>query len=63
MNREFIAALDELQNEKGIDKSILLDAIENGRTPKIDGREGRRSVEVICAVYEAARKGATVKLG
>lgn len=29
MNREFIAALDELQNEKGIDKSILLDAIEN----------------------------------
>ena len=41
----------------------VLDAIENGRTPKIDGREGRRSVEVICAVYEAARKGATVKLG
>ena len=41
----------------------VLDAIENGRAPKIDGREGRRSVEVICAVYEAARKGATVKLG
>lgn len=29
MNAEFIAALDELEQEKGIDKQILLDTIEN----------------------------------
>ncbi len=29
MNSEFIAALDELENEKGIDKQVLLDTIEN----------------------------------
>ncbi len=29
MNSEFIAALDELENEKGIDKQILLDTIES----------------------------------
>ncbi|MCF0233566.1 MAG: Gfo/Idh/MocA family oxidoreductase [Thermoguttaceae bacterium] len=41
----------------------VLDAIENGRKPLIDGYEGRKSVEVICAVYESARKGGVVKLG
>ena len=40
----------------------VLDAIENGRKPSIDGYEGRKSVEVICAVYESAKKGAVVKL-
>ena len=41
----------------------VLDAIENGRQPLIDGYEGRKSVEVICAVYESARTGKVVKLG
>ena len=41
----------------------VLDAIENGRRPLIDGYEGRKSVEVICAVYESARTGKVVKLG
>lgn len=41
----------------------VLDAIENGRKPAIDGYEGRKSVEVICAVYESARRGGVVKLG
>ena len=40
----------------------VLAAIEEGRKPAIDGYEGRKSVEVICAVYESARKGAVVKL-
>lgn len=40
----------------------VLDAIENGRKPLIDGYEGRKSVEVICAVYKAAQTGAAVKL-
>ncbi len=41
----------------------VLTAIEEGRKPAIDGYEGRKSVEVICAVYESARTGKVVKLG
>ena len=40
----------------------VLAAIEEGRKPLIDGYEGRKSVEVICAVYESVRTGAVVKL-
>jgi UDP-N-acetyl-2-amino-2-deoxyglucuronate dehydrogenase len=35
-------------------------AIREGRRPLIDGREGRRSVEVVEAIYRAARSGGTV---
>ncbi len=37
-------------------------AINEDDKPLIDGHEGRRSVEVICAIYESARTGKTVKL-
>lgn len=40
----------------------VMDAIATGRRPAIDGREGRRSVQVICAVYESARTGQIVSL-
>jgi UDP-N-acetyl-2-amino-2-deoxyglucuronate dehydrogenase len=32
----------------------LLEAIRDGRSPRCDGREGRRSVAVVRAIYEAA---------
>ncbi len=37
-------------------------AIKAGRIPAIDGYEGRRSVEVILAIYKAAETGKVVKL-
>ncbi|MFO7906872.1 MAG: Gfo/Idh/MocA family protein [Planctomycetota bacterium] len=40
----------------------VLNAINNNTRPLIDGREGRRSVEIILAVYKAAETGQTVKL-
>ena len=40
----------------------VIDAIHSGRKPLIDGHEGRKSVEIILAIYEAAEKGTTVKL-
>ncbi len=40
----------------------VVDAIRLGRKPLIDGREGRRSVEVILAVYRSAETGEIVKL-
>lgn len=39
-----------------------LRAIKAGRAPLIDGHEGRRSVEIILAIYKAAETGRTVKL-
>ncbi|QEG01621.1 Putative 4,5-dihydroxyphthalate dehydrogenase [Stieleria maiorica] len=38
-------------------------AINEGRPTTINGHEGRRSVEVICAIYESAKTGKIVKLG
>lgn len=40
----------------------VIAAIESGTKPLIDGYEGRKAVEVICAVYESARTGKVVKL-
>src|SRR6476661_4610412 len=37
--------------------SDFIDAIRTNRTPKVDGREGRKAVAAICAIYEAARTG------
>jgi len=37
-------------------------AIKKGTTPAIDGREGRRSVEIILGIYKAAETGRAVTL-
>lgn len=37
-------------------------AIRENRPPKVDGREGKRAVELICAVYESNRTGRVVTL-
>jgi predicted dehydrogenase len=39
-----------------------LKAIKTGGKPLIDGPEGRRSVEIILAIYKAAETGRAVKL-
>ena len=41
----------------------VMEAIETGRAPAIDGYEGRRSVEIITSVYESAKTGQIIKLG
>ena len=40
----------------------FVEAIAEGRAPQVDGREGRRSVEVILALYRAATTGTSVRL-
>ncbi|MCX7427178.1 MAG: Gfo/Idh/MocA family oxidoreductase [Planctomycetia bacterium] len=40
----------------------VLAAMKKGTKPRIDGPEGRRSVEIILAVYKAAETGRAVKL-
>ena len=40
----------------------FVDAIRTNRAPKVDGREGKRAVDLICAVYESNRTGRVVEL-
>ena len=40
----------------------VLKAIETGTSPQIDGPEGRRSVEIILAIYKSAESGRSVTL-
>lgn len=40
----------------------LLLSIESGNTPFIDGREGRKAVEIVLAIYESARTGLPVHI-
>jgi len=40
----------------------FLAALDAGRSPECDGREGRKAVEIILAIYKSQRTGRTVKL-
>ena len=40
----------------------VLRAIKTGKAPLIDGYEGRRSVEIILAIYASAQRGRPVDL-
>lgn len=40
----------------------FVDAIRAKRAPLVDGREGRKAVDLICAIYESARTGRAVPL-
>ena len=37
-------------------------AIQTGRAPLVDGAQGRKSVEIIMAIYKSAKIGKTVEL-
>ena len=40
----------------------MIHSIETGDDPLIDGFEGRKSVEIVCAIYESARLGKRIKI-
>jgi predicted dehydrogenase len=40
----------------------ILDALETGRRPPVDGADARRSLELVLAIYESARLGREVEL-
>ena len=40
----------------------FVQAIQTGSSPKVDGREGRKAVALICAIYESMRTGKVVAL-
>ena len=41
----------------------FITAIEKKRKPLVDGEEGRKSVEIILAIYKSAKTGKLVRLG
>jgi predicted dehydrogenase len=41
----------------------FVEAVKNGRAPSVDGREGRKAVELILAIYRSAELGQTIALG
>ncbi|MFT3946803.1 MAG: Gfo/Idh/MocA family oxidoreductase [Agriterribacter sp.] len=47
-------------HQRQIENFII--AILEKKEPLIDGKEGRKAVEIVMAIYESARKGYTVKL-
>ncbi|MHA4812494.1 Gfo/Idh/MocA family protein [Flavitalea flava] len=55
------AAIGYAGHQHQIEDMIL--AIETGSSPLIDGREGRKSVEIVRAIYDSARTGEAVRLG
>jgi UDP-N-acetyl-2-amino-2-deoxyglucuronate dehydrogenase len=40
----------------------FVQAIQNGRAPLVDGKEGRRAVEVILGIYESMRAKKMIEL-
>ncbi|MFN0051816.1 MAG: Gfo/Idh/MocA family protein [Planctomycetales bacterium] len=40
----------------------FVQAVQTGRPPLVDGKEGRKSVEIILAIYQAAKTGRAVTL-
>lgn len=40
----------------------FMKAVKEGQNPRLDGSEGRRSVELILAIYKSAKTGKSVKL-
>lgn len=62
-----VKAKDDLSNIKSDGHYLLIDdlirAIREDRDPMISGEEGRKSVDLILAIYESARTRKEVKLG
>jgi UDP-N-acetyl-2-amino-2-deoxyglucuronate dehydrogenase len=42
--------------------NLFLDALDTGQNVVVDGKTARKSVELICAIYESSRRGMAVNL-
>ena len=54
------ATIEEAHPANAIEDFIS--AVREGRPPLVDGQEGKRSVDLLAAIYKSARKGAPVKM-
>lgn len=61
-DRAFFNSVDSMYYYHQLQIQDFLSAIQAGRQPLVDGREGRRTVQLFNAVYESSRTGKAVKL-
>ena len=54
------SAISLLGHQKQIED--MIHSLESGKNPLIDGEEGRKSVEIVLAIYESAKTGRMVRL-
>ncbi len=40
----------------------FVEAVQSNRRPKVDGREGKKAVDLICAIYESNQSGRAVEV-
>jgi predicted dehydrogenase len=40
----------------------FVEAVRSNRPPKVDGKEGKKAVDLICAIYESNRTGKAVEV-
>lgn len=60
--REQAAAREPTQIGHYAQIADMVEVVRQNRRPVIDGEEGRRSLEVVLAIYESARQGREVAL-
>jgi UDP-N-acetyl-2-amino-2-deoxyglucuronate dehydrogenase len=60
--REDAAGLEPTQIGHYAQIADMVDVVREGRPPLVDGEEGRRSLEVVLAIYASARQGRVVAL-
>ncbi|MDP6354400.1 MAG: Gfo/Idh/MocA family oxidoreductase [Planctomycetota bacterium] len=53
---------DQKRNTVAAELQHFIDCIEEGKTPIIDGRQGKDSVELAHAIYQSAKNGEKVRL-
>lgn len=61
--QELADRLNGIENSRHNVVEDMVSALENGTRLRVDGHEGRRTVELLEAVYASAREGRTVALG
>lgn len=59
--RSVSAVISDVSGHRRVIEDFL-EAIRTGRRPLCDGREGRRSIELVQAMYESSRTGQPVRL-
>jgi UDP-N-acetyl-2-amino-2-deoxyglucuronate dehydrogenase len=60
-----VSAASPVVNDPSAHRRVIedfLDALDRGRPPRVDLKEGRRSVAVVRAIYESSRDGQPVDL-
>ncbi len=58
---DFFNSVDSMYYYHNMQIKDFIDAVQNGTKPLVDGREGRRTVELIEAIYRATSTGTVVK--